>query len=109
MAVIFRFQFNSEEAPRLLRVYEDKWRALTRYVFSKQRTRNTYKRLDLVRNSTPRDFKTSDVIGEVSKVDASGARLLLDCSVLFDVSPYDLRCFILAVLGCSKMGLNAEL
>lgn len=101
--ITFRFKFNTSDPYKLLKVYKEKWRTLMGYSFSIPRDEKTYDRLRKVHSTTEREFKASDIIYQLTEVNSDGARLMLDCAVLFDAAPYDLRCFILAALGCSDL------
>ena len=100
--VKFRFRLNHPRASNLVRIYREKWRKLTDLVYSSSRNRETYVRLGRLRKVVPRSVTCSDVLEELSEVNISHSKLIADCSVLFDSSPYDLRIFILTILGYKR-------
>ena len=97
--VKFRFRFKHQNASNLVDLYSEKWKSLLTYVFNKQKSKETYKRLKDLREDIHRDVKVDDVIEYLYSQNSDTARMLADCSVLFDSSPYDLKIFILTVLN----------
>ena len=97
-----RFLFtDSEKYLEISGTYSEKWSLLMHAVMSVTTTKKTYECLSLVKKAyRDRNFLASDVIEELLKVNEDAARKLLDAAPLYDISPYDLKCYILAVFGC---------
>ena len=105
--VKFKAVIQGENVSKLFGMYAGKWKSLLSFVFSIPRNRDTYTRVEQVKQCTSRDSLTVDqVIEDVTKINDDGARYLLDCAPLFDVAPYDLKVYILAVLGCSTITIQ---
>ena len=99
MSVRFRFKINTEGFDNLMPMYSNKWKDLLGTVFSVTRNRADYDRIAQLGQELPRDFTVKDIFDRLSYQNPHGVRHLSDCAPLFNKAPFDMKIFIVAMLG----------
>lgn len=97
----FRFSLGKNTDPdlsKLLYVYRAKWSTLMKVVL-KNRSFHVYDFLPELRKLITNDTKVVDLLNYSQVFDVDEFRLLLDAQPLFNISPVDLKVFILACMG----------
>lgn len=99
--VQFRFilgQHHSYEMSRLFFVYKKPWSILMSKILSSRNT-SIYDYLPELRKLIDKDLTVTDLVKYLDYFDLDEFQLLTDAQPLFNRSPKDLKCYIVAVLG----------
>lgn len=100
--VQFRFvlgEIRSYETSKTFFVYKEKWSKFMKYVLDRRNYVNEVS-LSEVRKLIPKDISVIDIINNYSdNLDPHGLEMLVSAQPLFNLSPKDLKVFILVALG----------
>lgn len=104
--ITFRFKLLNVNR-KTLKEYSEQWSMLLSHAFAIARNVETYEALSQIKKNYSRDFKLKDLHPDsFARLTNAELRLLFDVSPVFDQSPYDLRCYILAILGVRAVDEN---
>ena len=110
--VQFRFILDNQKSPlasKLFYVYKEKWSTLMKYVLS-NRTFELYSDLHHLRKLITKETKVLDIVDNYSDfLNKEGLSLLIEAQPLFNISPIDLKAFILEVIGLRSYHISKNL
>lgn len=108
----FRFILDNPKSPmtsKLFHVYVKKWSILMKYILS-NRTFELYSDLHILRKLLHKDIKVTDIIEKYSAyLNKEGLNFLIEAQPLFNISPIDLKAFVLAVIGLRSYHIKPSL
>lgn len=108
----FRFILDNPRSPvtsKLFHVYVKKWSSLMKYILT-NRTYEMYEDLHILRKVLDRNIKVVDIIDKYGQyLNKEGLNYLIEAQPLFNISPLDLKAFVLAVIGLKSYHINPKL